>query len=122
MTLKILSDTHIAKAITEQLRQKGVDAIRLEEITNLANNADDEIILTYATEQGYAVLSLDDDFDALHAQWLRNGKSHAGIFRGQYHLQGNIGTIVSELMIYHELIVSGAGTMDDLKDKLIYIR
>ncbi|MDQ7024404.1 MAG: DUF5615 family PIN-like protein [Anaerolineae bacterium] len=117
----ILADTHIAKAISVQLRQKGVDALRLEEIADMPNNSSDKQILTYATVRGRAVLSLDDDFDVLHTEWLSQGKSHAGIFRGQSYLQGNIGIIVNNLIEYHELIVSGAGTMEDLRSQLIFI-
>ena len=122
MSLRVLADTHIARTIAVQLRRKGVDIVRLEEIPDLPNNCTDAQILEYATEDSRAVLSLDDDFDALHTQWLLNGKSHAGIFRGQAHLQGNIGVIVNMLMEYHELIISGAGSMDDLKDQLVFIR
>ena len=121
MTLRIFADTHIARAISVQLRQKGVDVLRLEETPDLPNNATDRQILVYATENERAVLSLDDDFDALHTEWLSQGMSHSGIFRGQAYLQGNIGVIVKTLAEYNDLIVSGAGTMGDIKDQLIFV-
>jgi predicted nuclease of predicted toxin-antitoxin system len=123
MQLKLFTDTHIAKAIAIQLRLNGIDVQRLEETPDLPNNAEDNDILTYANEQGRAVLSLDDDFSKLHSKCLKNDEQHCGVFLGGRHLQGSagIGVIVKAVTVYHELIVAGAGTMDDLAKQLIYI-
>ena len=86
MQLKLFMDTHIARAIAVQLRLKGVDVQRLEETSDLPNNAEDSEILIYATEQGRAVLSLDDDFSKLHSEFLKNDEKHSGIFLGGRHL------------------------------------
>lgn len=117
------SDTHIAKAISTQLRLKGIDVQRLEETSDLPNNAKDRDILIYASEQGRAVLSLDDDFAMLHSEFLKNGENHCGIFLGGRHLQGSagIGVLVKAIAAYHELIAADAGTMDDFVNQLIHI-
>lgn len=107
MSLRIITDTHIAKQIAIQLRDKGVDVVRLEELDALPNNADDEDILAWATENQRAVVSLDDDFEKLHYQWMIDNKVHNGIFLGGSNLQGEkgFGTIIKFLAEYSELVL-----------------
>lgn len=119
--LKLMSDKHIAKAITTQLEKRGVDVLRVETVD--MDEADDSAILEYASSQGRAVLTFDDDFDVLNSEWLKAGKIHCGIFRCGGHLLGNrgIGRIVMEIADYHNLIVEGAGTQEDLYNRIIHI-
>ncbi len=102
MTLRLITDTHIAKQIAIQLREKGVDVVRLEELSELPNNAKDTDILEWATTNRRAVLSLDDDFERLHYEWMAEEKIHNGIFFGDSDLQGagGIGTIVNFIADY----------------------
>jgi predicted nuclease of predicted toxin-antitoxin system len=58
--LKFYTDTHIAKAIAVQLRNRGVEVVRCEEV-GLAE-ARDTVHLEYATNHGLAVVTHDDDF------------------------------------------------------------
>ncbi|MGB7340075.1 MAG: DUF5615 family PIN-like protein [Phototrophicaceae bacterium] len=102
--LLILADTHINKQIAIQLRDKGVDVVRLEELADLPNYATDRQILEYAASHHRAVLSLDDDFRTLHYEWLEQNKVHSGIFLGNRRLQGNIGIIVTFIIEQAELI------------------
>lgn len=118
MTLRILSDTHIARQVSIQLRAKGVDIVRLEEVNDLENNAKDRAILEYAIQHGRAVLSLDNDFAALHFELLAQQKSHRGIFLGHPRLQGNIGELVKFIVEYDALIENDG----DLDNQLIYIK
>lgn len=122
MALRLLTDKHIAGAIVVQLRRHGIDVVRVEEIG--LDEADDTVILERATQDGRSVLSLDDDFDAIHAEWLKQGKNHCGIFRGMNHLQGSkgIGTIVKEIRTYHDLIDKEAGAVEeDVYNRIIFI-
>ncbi len=118
--LKFYTDTHIAKAVAVQLRSRGVDVVRCEEV-GLAN-ADDETHLRYATMQGRAVVTHDQDFLVLNARWFEQGRSHSGIFFIQRHLQGNIGQIVRRLAEYAELIAGGAGSLEaDIVNQVNYV-
>jgi predicted nuclease of predicted toxin-antitoxin system len=119
MRLSILADTNIGKAIVVQLRANGMDAIRLEEIADLANNATDSEILDYATKQERSVLSLDDDFRTLHFNYLVQQKNHAGIILAHKSLQGkaSYGRIVNAVLEYSELIE----TEDDIRSKFYEI-
>mgnify|MGYP000208991113 CR=1 FL=1 len=115
--LAIITDTHVAKAIAIQLRNNGLDVVRLEEIVDLPNDASDIQILQWATDNERAVLSLDDDFATLHYEWIGQGHTHNGIFWGRSRLQGQggIGLIVTFISDYATAI----GDMSDMQNQLI---
>lgn len=119
--LKIMSDKHIAKAITDQLEKRGVDILRVETVK--MDEAEDEKLLEYAAKEGRAFLTFDDDFEVLNSEWLKAGKTHCGIFRCGGHLLGDkgIGRIVTSIAEYHDLIVEGAGTQEDLYNEVTHI-
>lgn len=120
--LKILTDKHIPKAIVEQLRRRGVDVERVEDIGMDASA--DEDILEYATANGRSVLSFNYDFDRLHKAWLDAGQQHAGVFRAGSHLQGDkgIGRIVTFIGEYFEMVNVGAASLaDDVYNQMVYI-
>ncbi|MGB7342423.1 MAG: DUF5615 family PIN-like protein [Phototrophicaceae bacterium] len=104
MALRLFTDTHIAKQIAIQLRDRGIDVIRLEELDDLPNSALDSEILEWATNHNRAVLSLDDDFRVLHYQCMDENKVHKGIFLGTRHMQGirGIGILVNFITAYAE--------------------
>jgi len=88
-------DEHIPPAITQGLRRRGVDVETTQEAGML--HASDELQLAYATSQGRAVLTQDDDFLALAAV----SSAHAGI---AYAPQGSsIGQLVRGLMLLTEI-------------------
>lgn len=99
MPLKLYTDTHIAKAIVAQLRNRGVDVIRAQDIG--MDHANDAAHLEFASGEGRAVLSFDDDFEVLHYQWMQAGKHHFGIFLVTRDHQ-NIGMIVEYLAFWNE--------------------
>lgn len=109
-SLRFYFDTHIAKAVAIQLRLKGVEVIRCEEV-GMAE-ADDVEHLEYATANRLMLVSHDRDFWDIHADWLGQGLRHAGIVLFHRQLQGNVGHIVTELVELHQLIADGAGTLE----------
>ena len=120
--LKFYTDTHIARALAIQLRGRGVDIVRCEEV-GLAEISD-EAHLTYATEKNRVVVTADADFLRLHQEWQEQGKAHAGIIYCLPHLQGksSIGRILEEIMMYYELIVGGAGSIkEDVANRVFYV-
>lgn len=120
--VKFYTDTHIAKAVATQLRLRGIDVVRCEEV-GMAE-AEDEAHLVYASEQSRVVVSQDNDFSRLHALWLEAGKPHGGIMLVPKHLQGEaqISYTVRKLTEYHELITGGAGQYEtDVANHLIFL-
>lgn len=114
-------DTHIAKAVADQMRAKGASVTRCEEV-DMAEAKDQEH-LEYATQNDMVVVSQDDDFALLHVEWQEKGITHSGIMLLPKHLrgQGQISYAVRELMLYYELIKEGAGTIADLHNKVTYL-
>src|SRR5574341_1990538 len=112
MSLKFYTDTHIAKQVAVQLRNRGVDIVRCEEV-GMAE-ASDLALLEYAIEEDRAVVSIDKHFPGWHKRWMETGKTHTGIFCLHRNLQGDgaIGRIVIELYEYHQLVEFGAATLE----------
>ena len=121
-SLKFFTDVQIAKQVTLQLQNKGVDIIRCQDIGMM--EASDEELLIYATEHQRAMVSFDKDFTRIHDEWLEVNKLHGGIFRILPHLEGQngIGTIVTSLLEYYQLIDEKAGTLEeDIENQIIFI-
>jgi predicted nuclease of predicted toxin-antitoxin system len=108
VALRFYFDTHIARATADQLRVRGVEVIRCEEVAMA--EASDEEHLAYATREGCIVVSQDEDFVALDARWHHSGRKHGGIMKVPEHLQGSaqISTVVRELLFYTEAEQNGA--------------
>jgi hypothetical protein len=85
----------------------------------------DEQLLEYATRNGYALLSMDDDMTRLNAKWRKENKHHCGIFYAlmkDFQGQAGIGRIVRHCAEWVELIEDGAGTLEeDIHNQLHFI-
>jgi predicted nuclease of predicted toxin-antitoxin system len=66
-------DEHIANAVAQGLRRRGLDVLTLTEAGNLG--ASDEEHLAFAREEGRTIVTHDDDFLRLAAQT----RDHAGV-------------------------------------------
>ena len=96
------TDTHISVSATTQLRLKGLDVVRCEEVA-LAE-ASDETLLTYAADENRVLISCDRDFIDLHFQWLADERHHAGIIylHPDRHCK-HIGEIVRIVVYWHSV-------------------
>lgn len=108
--LKFYFDTHIPKAVATQLRNRGVEVVRCEEV-ELAE-ADDVEHLEYATALGLTLVSHDRDFWSIHGEWLSQGLHHTGIVLFNQRFQGQVGKLTQELTYIYEMIKGGAGTIE----------
>lgn len=120
--LKLYTDKHMPKAVATQLRLRGFDVVRCEEVG--MGDASDEAHLIYATGEGRVVITGDADFLRLHDKWQAVGKTHGGIMHLAAHIQGPAGTgvIVRTVLMYHELIDGGAGTIhEDIANHVIFV-
>ena len=120
--LKFFTDEHVSKAVVEQLRHRGVDVQRCEDVGMRA--VDDSRLLEYATENGYVLLSMDD-VTKLHAEWVKTGKRHGGIFFAPMtHFSGKagIGPIVLFCAEWATLIGDSADDLpENIHNRLIFI-
>jgi predicted nuclease of predicted toxin-antitoxin system len=110
--LKFYTDTHIDKQVAVQLRQKGVDVVRCEEL-GMAE-ADDVEHLAYASEHELSLLTKDADFRDLYFEWLAAERKHFGIFFCSERQTASIGKLVNSCFEYYELVESGAGKIEDI--------
>jgi hypothetical protein len=120
--LKFYTDSHVARAIAAQLRTKGVDVVRCQEV-GLAD-VDDDIHLDYATRERRVVITQDADFLRWDKKWRDEGKAHGGIMFVQSHLQGieHVGRVIEAIMGYYELIAGGAGSVEeDIANRVYFI-
>ena len=118
--IKFYTDSHIAKTIVAQLRQRNVDVLRCQDVG--MDDADDVEHLEYATSQGRTVLTSDADFLALDEQWQSSGRPHTGIIYVRPERKDAIGTIVAHLVFLHEAVVAGAADLaTDIYNRVIRI-
>ena len=71
--IRFLLDEHIAHAVADGLRRRGIDALTAAGANR--RSLPDEEQLAYAFEEGRVVVTMDDDYLALAAE----GIAHAGI-------------------------------------------
>jgi hypothetical protein len=122
MSLKFYTDVHIPKQVAVQLRNRGVDIVRCEEVG--MNEASDEAHLEYASAEGRILVSMDRDFVRLHTEWLQSNRTHHGIFSVSTQLKGKlaIGPVVNIIWEYFQLFETGAANIeDDFIDHIFFI-
>jgi predicted nuclease of predicted toxin-antitoxin system len=111
MLLKLsLLNSHIPKAVATQLRNRGVDVLRCEDVDMAA--ADDVEHLEYATAQGRTLVSHDRDYWTHHGEWLAQGMRPTGIVLFSNQLQSHVGRLVTELYELFQMIEGNAGTLE----------
>lgn len=77
--MKALLDEQLSPQIAARLRDKGHDVEAVAERTDLVGSTDREV-LELATQEGRAVVTNNvKDFRPLAAQWLAQGRIHAGL-------------------------------------------
>jgi Domain of unknown function (DUF5615) len=120
MAIKFYTDSHIARAVAIQLRRKGVDIIRCQDVA--MDDADDPDHLDYAVKQGRTLVTSDEDFLALDAEWRGSGRQHSGIVYVFPENREAIGTMVKELLFLYEAIEGGAADLEkDVYNQIIRI-
>jgi hypothetical protein len=93
--IKYYTDEHIADAVVEGLRQRGIDVLTTQEAALLG--APDSDHLERALSEGRAIVTQDADFLRLDA----DGHEHSGIV---YAPQGSsVGAMVRLLVLIHEV-------------------
>ena len=95
-TIQFYTDEHVAKAVVQGLRQRGVDVQTVSEAG--LRGASDQDHLSWAYQHQRVLLTQDTDFLRLHA----SGLPHAGIV---YAPQGtSVSEMVRGLMLIHQIL------------------
>jgi hypothetical protein len=84
VSLALYMDHHVPAAITQGLRQRGVDVLTAWE--DGTASLDDELLLERATQLGRFLFTQDRDFLAIVAQRWQAGRDFAGLVFGQANL------------------------------------
>lgn len=71
------ADEHVQEAIVVGLRRRGMDLVTVQDLD--MRGADDDVLLDKARQLGRLMLTSDQDFLVIHAQWMNASKDHAGI-------------------------------------------
>jgi predicted nuclease of predicted toxin-antitoxin system len=87
-------DHHVPAAITQGLRQRGVDVITAEE--DGSTQLDDELLFERTTLLGRTLFTQDRDFLAISYRWHQAGRNFAGLAYA-HQLNISIGQAVQDL-------------------------
>ncbi len=94
MTLALYMDEHVASAITEGLRRRGIDVLTIQEDGRLG--LDDPPLLDRATELGRVLFTRDRDLLQEGARRQQSGEHFAGIIYAHL-LRVTIGQCIQDL-------------------------
>jgi predicted nuclease of predicted toxin-antitoxin system len=77
--VKALVDEQLSSQIAAQLRESGYDVIAVTERSDLVGSSD-RVVLEVASAEDRAVITNNvKDFRPLAAEWLAQGRTHAGL-------------------------------------------
>ncbi len=106
-------DVHIPRAITDGLRRRGVDVLTAQEDSR--RTVGDEYLLHRANELGRVMVSADEDFTMIAAQWQRRDIAFVGIVRMTQN-PFNIGLYVHDLELVAKIM-----EVDELANVVTFI-
>jgi predicted nuclease of predicted toxin-antitoxin system len=119
--IRFYFDAQIPKQVAIQLRARGVDVLRCQEIG--WDDKKDPEHLEYAASEKRMIVTADEDFERLHAQWQEEGKFHAGIAQVAHESQHAVGVMVKELWYLVEAIENEAASLEkDIYNQIYRIK
>jgi hypothetical protein len=87
--IRFFTDEDVYGAIAQTLRKVGIDAVSTPEAGRLGQS--DESQLDWAVREGRALLTFNvGHFSRLHASWLQQGRSHAGLVVSEQRPVGDV--------------------------------
>jgi hypothetical protein len=113
MSLNLYMDEHVPSAITDGLRQRGVDVLTAQE--DGRTGADDPALLDRATSLNRVLFTRDDDLLAEGARRQQAGEHFAGIVYA-HQLRASIGQCVHDLEL-----LAGACDPDEFINHVEYL-
>ena len=113
MPIKLYMDENVPRAITNGLRAREVDVLRVQEDGRLGD--DDRDLLLRAAELGRVLFTRDDDFFAHAGEFLARGESMPGLVYA-HQLRATIGQCVRDLEV-----LAKAADPDDLRGEIVVL-
>lgn len=110
MAIKFYFDVHIPTAVADQLRIRGVDVVRCQELG--MHDASDVEHLERAVLEERTLVSVDSDYYVIAHDWMIQGRNHCGIIRILPEDQNNVGKIVKSLDFLYKAIEGGAAQLE----------
>ena len=107
--VRFYMDQHIPAAVTQGLRQRGVDVQTAQEADRCGIPDPDQ--LQFATVEGRVMVTFDPDYLALHA----SGVQHAGIAWCQQR-KYTVSGLLHALLLVHAVLTS-----DDMRNHVEYL-
>src|SRR5262245_4288799 len=113
MAIALYMDQHVPRAITAELRSRGIDVVTAYE--DGASELEDPALLDRAGELGRVLFTRDQDLLAEATRRQRAGIPFYGVIYA-HQLRVPIGTCIHDLEIIGE-----AGDPDDLRDGVLFL-
>ena len=107
--IRFYTDQHYPVAVTQGLRQRGIDVLTVQEAGRCGDDDRDQLAFALAEER--VMVTFDSDFLALH----QSGTTHAGIAWCPEQKYG-IGMLVQVLELLH-----GVADRDQMRGHLEYL-
>ncbi len=86
------------------------------------SDAADEAHLALATNQQRMIITGDEDFLVLDAEWRNQGKLHCGIVYVRPERREAVGTVLEMLLFLHAAVEGGAASLEqDIFGKVIRV-
>lgn len=112
MSLSLYTDVQVPAALTEALRKRSLDVQTSQE--DGTRTWADEAILARAVELDRLLLTQDEDFLAIGAEWQRIGREFPGVFFARQGLP--IGRLTRDLELYLSCC-----TAEELRNRVIHL-
>jgi len=113
VSIALYFDHNVRQAISDVLRQRGVDVVVAFE--DGFSEAEDPAILARATDLGRVVFTNDDDLLAIAHAWLKTGRMFAGVIY-VHQLRLTIGQTIADLEV-----IAKAGDPGDFLNRIEYL-
>ncbi len=113
MSVKFYMDVHVPRAVTSQLRLRGVDVLTAQD--DGAAEAEDTELLDRAIQLGRVLYTQDEDFLAEATVRQKRGAYFTGIIYA-HQLEISIGQAVTDL-----LLIAEVGELTDFENMVRYL-
>lgn len=113
MSTNLYFDVHVRRAVTNELRLRGVDVLTAQD--DMAARLEDPELLDRATALGRVLFTQDDDLLREAVRRQRSGEAFAGVIYG-HQLNVTVGECVESLEL-----IARASEPDEWSNKITYL-
>lgn len=113
MSVPLYMDQHVPSAITQGLRQRGIDVLTTAE--DQTSDWTDEPLLERARNLERVVFTQDDDFLVIAHEWQQSGREFCGIVYA-HQLSITVGQAIRDLELLTRVM-----TFDELRNRIEFL-